>query len=33
VTKAEYSFEYGKEVGGATRDQENLFAVEVAFRF
>jgi len=33
VTKAEYSFERGKEVGGGNRDHEDLFAVEAAFRF
>ena len=33
LTKAEYSFERGKEIGGARRAHEDLFAVEAAFKF
>jgi len=33
VTKAEYSFERGKELGGERRSSEDLFALEAAFRF
>jgi hypothetical protein len=32
VTKAEYSFERGTEVGGAKREHEDLFAIEAAFK-
>ena len=31
--KVEYTFEHGKEVGGAERKHEDLFALEVAFKF
>ena len=33
VTKAEYTFEHGKEVGGEKRDHEDLFSIEAAFKF
>ena len=33
ILKAEYSFEQGHELDGTQRDQENLFALEAAFRF
>jgi len=33
LVKAEYSFEQGKEVGGGKRNQEDLFAIEAAFKF
>ena len=33
VVKAEYSFEHGKEESGETRDHEDLFGLEAAFRF
>lgn len=33
IVKAEYSFEQGRELDGAQRDHENLFALEAAFRF
>ena len=33
ITKIEYSFERGKEVGGGKRDQEDLFALQAAFKF
>jgi hypothetical protein len=33
VVKAEYSFERGKELSGATRDHEDLFGLEAAFKF
>jgi hypothetical protein len=31
--KVDYSFERGKESDGETRDHEDLFATELAFRF
>jgi hypothetical protein len=31
--KAEYNFTTGREVGGHRRDGENLFALQVAFKF
>jgi len=33
IVKAEYSLERGKEVGGDTRDEEDFFGTEAAFRF
>jgi len=33
ILKAEYNFQGGEEVGGGSRDHENMFAVELAFRF
>ena len=33
LLKTEYSFNEGKELGGAKRTEENLFAVEAAFKF
>jgi hypothetical protein len=33
VIKAEYAVERGREVGGDTRDQEDFFGTEAAFRF
>ena len=33
LVKAEYSLERGKEVGGAKRNHEDLFAIEGAFKF
>ena len=33
VTKIEYSFERGKEVGGDKRNSEDLFAIQAAFKF
>jgi len=33
LTKAEYSFERGTEVGGVKREHEDLFAIEAAFKF
>ncbi len=33
VLKAEYSFERGTEVGGASRNQEDFFGTEAAFKF
>ena len=33
LTKAEYTFQRGKELGGQRREQEDLFAVELAFKF
>jgi len=33
IVKAEYSLERGKEVGGDSRDQEDFFGTEAAFRF
>ncbi len=33
VLKAEYSFERGQEVGGGTRNQEDFFGTEAAFKF
>jgi len=33
LLKAEYAFERGKELSGATRDHEDLFGVEAAFKF
>ena len=33
LTKAEYTFERGKELGGAERGHGDLFAVEAAFKF
>jgi hypothetical protein len=33
VGKVEYTFEHGKELGGAERKHEDLFAMEVAFKF
>jgi hypothetical protein len=33
ITKIEYSFERGKEIGGAKRDQEDLFSLQAAFKF
>jgi hypothetical protein len=33
LAKTEYTFEQGKLVNGVDRDQENLFAVELAYRF
>lgn len=33
VLKVDYSFERGEESGGETRDHEDLFATELAFRF
>jgi hypothetical protein len=33
VVKAEYSFEQGTQLGGVTRNHENLFATEAAFGF
>jgi hypothetical protein len=33
ITKIEYCFEQGKEVGGNQRDREDLFAVQAAFKF
>ena len=33
VLKTEYAFEGGKEVGGGTRNNENFFGTQVAFKF
>ena len=33
VTKIEYSFERGKELGGDKRSSEDLFALQAAFKF
>ena len=33
LTKAEYTFQRGKEVGGQKREHEDLFGVEMAFKF
>jgi hypothetical protein len=33
VLKAEYSFERGQEVGGESRNQEDFFGTEAAFKF
>ncbi|MEO8427160.1 MAG: hypothetical protein ABI651_08620 [Verrucomicrobiota bacterium] len=33
VLKADYSFEQGKELGGEKRNNEDLFAFEVAVKF
>src|SRR5262249_52896192 len=33
VVKTDYSLERGKNVGGDSRDHEDLFAVETAFQF
>jgi hypothetical protein len=33
VLKVDYSFERGEESDGETRDHEDLFATELAFRF
>ncbi len=33
ILKAEYAFERGQEVSGESRDQENVFAVQAAFKF
>jgi hypothetical protein len=33
IVKAEYSLERGKEVGGDSRDEEDFFGTEAAFRF
>ena len=33
LLKTEYSFEGGKTIGGESRDQEDVFAAEAAFRF
>jgi len=33
LTKVEYSFERGKEVGGQKRNHEDMFAIEAAFKF
>jgi hypothetical protein len=33
VLKTEYTFERGTLLSGATRDHEDLFAIEAAFRF
>jgi len=33
VTKLEYTFERGKELNGANRNEEDLFAIEAAFKF
>jgi len=33
IFKGEYSFERGNQVNGNTRDEEDLFAVEAAYRF
>jgi hypothetical protein len=33
LVKAEYSFERGKELSGATRDHEDVFGLEAAFKF
>ena len=33
LVKAEYSFERGKELGGATRDRVNFLGAEAAFKF
>jgi hypothetical protein len=33
LVKAEYSFNHGREIGGATRDQEDQFSLEAAFKF
>jgi hypothetical protein len=33
IIKMEYSFEGGQEVDGESRNEENFFGTEVAFRF
>ena len=33
VFKGEYSFERGRQINGDSRDHEDLFAVEAAFKF
>jgi hypothetical protein len=33
ITKVEYAFERGKETNGDTRDHEDLFALQAAFKF
>jgi hypothetical protein len=33
ITKVEYAFERGKETNGNTRDHEDLFALQAAFKF
>jgi len=33
ILKTEYTFERGKEVGGGTRNHEDLFAIQAAFKF
>jgi hypothetical protein len=33
VLKGEYSFNHGREASGESRDRENQFAVEAAFKF
>ncbi len=33
ITKAEYTFERGKQVNGDKRNQEDLFAIQAAFKF
>ena len=33
VIKTEYSFELGREVGGDSRDHEDFFGTEAAFKF
>jgi hypothetical protein len=33
ITKIEYAIERGEEAGGATRDHEDLFALQAAFKF
>ncbi len=33
IIKTEYSFEGGQQVNGASRNQENYFGAEIAFKF
>ncbi len=33
IVKTEYSFEGGRDIGGESRDQENFFGTEAAFKF
>jgi len=33
LLKGEYSFNYGKELGGEKRNHENMFSLEAAFAF